>query len=132
MEFPNGLRRFSCLAAIGQISIAVAHVDRAVAYYRDTLGRKLPFQFPGLGFFDCEGLRPMPARPENPGEPYSSIVYFKVPDIREAHAALAARGVGFEREPHPTERMPDLDLWMAFFRDPDRNRPALMCEAPRA
>jgi hypothetical protein len=56
----------------------------------------------------------------------------KVPDINQAHAALAARGVEFERPPHLTARMPDRDLWMAFFRDPDGNLPALMCEAPRA
>jgi len=28
--------------------------------------------------------------------------------------------------------MPDHDLWMAFFRDPDRNLLALMSELPRA
>jgi len=27
--------------------------------------------------------------------------------------------------------MPDHDLWMAFFRDPDRNLLALMSEMPR-
>ena len=123
---------FSGLSAIGQIAITVSDVDRAVAYYRDTLGMKLLFQFPGLGFFDCDGVRLMLTTPEKPGEPYSSIVYFKVPDIRQTHAALAARGVEFEREPHLTARMPDHDLWMAFFRDPDRNLLALMCELPRA
>jgi methylmalonyl-CoA/ethylmalonyl-CoA epimerase len=122
---------FSGLSSIGQIAITVADVDRAAAYYRDTLGMNLLFQFPGLGFFDCDGVRLMLATPEKPGESYSSIVYFKVPDIHRAHAALAARGVAFEREPHLTARMPDHDLWMAFFRDPDRNLLALMCEAPR-
>jgi methylmalonyl-CoA/ethylmalonyl-CoA epimerase len=28
--------------------------------------------------------------------------------------------------------MPDHDLWMAFFRDPDNNLQALMSEVPRA
>jgi methylmalonyl-CoA/ethylmalonyl-CoA epimerase len=123
---------FSGLSAIGQIAITVADVDRAIAYYRDILGMKLLFQFPGLGFFDCGGVRLMLTRPEKPGEGYSSIVYFKVPDIQGAHAALAARGVAFEGEPHLTARMADRDLWMAFFRDLDGNLLALMCEAPRA
>jgi methylmalonyl-CoA/ethylmalonyl-CoA epimerase len=123
---------FPGLSTIGQIAITVADVDRAAAYYRDTLGMKPLFQFPGLAFFDCDGMRLMLTAPEKPGEPYSSIVYFKVPDIHRAHAALAARGVEFERQPHLTARMPDHDLWMAFFRDLDRNLLALMCEAPRA
>ncbi len=128
----SAVAEFPGLSAIGQIAITVADVDRAIAYYRDTLGMRLLFQFPGLGFFDCGGVLLMLTKPEKPGEGYSSIVYFKVPDIRQAHAALAGRGVAFEREPHLTARMPDHDLWMAFFRDLDGNLLALMCEAPRA
>ena len=37
-------------------------------------------------------------------------------------------GVEFERDPHLVAKMPDHDLWLAFFRDPDRNVLALMCE----
>jgi methylmalonyl-CoA/ethylmalonyl-CoA epimerase len=36
--------------------------------------------------------------------------------------------VTFEQEPHLVARMPDHDLWIAFFRDPDQNMLALMCE----
>jgi methylmalonyl-CoA/ethylmalonyl-CoA epimerase len=39
--------------------------------------------------------------------------------------------VAFEGEPHVVARMPNYDLWMVFFRDPDRNLLALMSEAPR-
>lgn len=120
------------LAAIGQIGITVTDVDRAVAFYRDTLGMKLLFQVPNMGFFDCAGVRLMLSVSERPGETYSSILYFKVPDILQAHRTMAGRGVAFEGEPHLIARMPDHDLWMAFFRDPDRNLLALMSEAPRA
>jgi methylmalonyl-CoA/ethylmalonyl-CoA epimerase len=41
---------------------------------------------------------------------------------------LKSRGVVFDSDPHLVARMPDHDLWMAFFRDPDRNVLALMCE----
>jgi methylmalonyl-CoA/ethylmalonyl-CoA epimerase len=122
---------FSGLGRIGQVAITVAEVDRAVPFYRDTLGMKFLFQFPGMGFFDCDGVRLLLSTSEKPGEQYSSIVYFKVPDIQQAHAALAARGVPFEGEPHLIARMPDHDLWMAFFRDPDRNLLALMSEVAR-
>ena len=105
---------FSGLSAIGQIAVTVTDVDRAVAFYRDSLGMKLLFQFPGMGFFDCGSVRLMLTLAEKAAESYSSIVYFKVEDIQNAHAELAGRGVTFDREPHLLARMPDHDLWMAF------------------
>ena len=119
------------LSTIGQIAITVADVDRAIRFYRDTLGMKFLFQFPNLAFFDCDGVRLMLSAAEKPGETYSSVVYFKVPDIRQVFQGLTSRGVASEGEPHMIARMPDHDLWMAFFRDPDRNLLALMSEVPR-
>jgi len=120
------------LSAIGQIGITVADVDRAIAFYRDTLGMRFLFQVPNMGFFDCGGVRLMLSGAERAGENYSSILYFKVPDIHQAYGTIASRGAVFEGEPHLVARMPDHDLWMAFFRDPDRNLLALMSEAPRS
>jgi methylmalonyl-CoA/ethylmalonyl-CoA epimerase len=60
------------------------------------------------------------------------VVYFKVSEIQHAHRTLLERGVAFEGEPHMVARMPDHDLWMAVFRDPDRNLLAMMAEAPRS
>lgn len=123
---------FPGLAVIGQVAITVVDVDRAVAFYRDALGMKLLFQFPGMGFFDCNGVRLMLTVSEKAREQYSSIIYFKVPDIQKAHAALSGGGVAFDQGPHLLARMPDHDLWMAFFRDLDGNLLALMSEVPRA
>ncbi len=120
------------LSTIGQIGITVTDVDRAIAFYRDTLGMKLLFQAGSLGFFDCAGVRLMLSGAEKPGDTYSSILYFKVPDIQAASQMLAGRGVVFEQEAHLVARMPDHDLWMAFLRDPDRNLLAIMSEIPRA
>jgi methylmalonyl-CoA/ethylmalonyl-CoA epimerase len=115
---------------IGQITLTISDLDKAVGFYRDTLGLKHLFSAPpGLAFFACGGIRLMLSRPEKPdGERLSAAVYFKVMDIFIAHKALAERGVSFEAEPHLVARMPDHELWMAFFRDPDRNLLALMCE----
>jgi len=41
---------------------------------------------------------------------------------------LSKRGVSFEKQPHLIAKMPDHELWMAFFRDPDENLLALMSE----
>jgi methylmalonyl-CoA/ethylmalonyl-CoA epimerase len=116
------------LATIGQIALTVTDVARAVAFYRDVLGMKLLFEVPNMGFFDCDGVRLMISGSEKPDEHYGSVIYFKVPDIQQAYASLSERGALFEGNPHLVARMPDHELWMAFFRDPDRNLLALMSE----
>ena len=58
----------------------------------------------------------------------SSVIYYKVPDLHQAFETLSSRGVIFEEKPHLIARMPDHELWMAFFRDPDSNLLALMSE----
>jgi methylmalonyl-CoA/ethylmalonyl-CoA epimerase len=120
------------LSTIGQIAITVSQPDQAIAFYRDKLGMKLLFQVPNMGFFDCGGIRLMLTAAETPGENHSSILYFKVVDIREAQQTLAARGVTFEGEPALVVRMPDHDLWMTSFRDLDGNLLALMSEVPHS
>jgi len=117
------------LSTIGQIALTVRDSARSVAFCRDVLGMKLLFEMPGMGFFDCNGIRLMLSGSET-GETYSTIVYFKVPDIRVAYETLRGREVAFDREPHMIARMPEHELWMAFFRDPDRNLLALMTEVP--
>jgi catechol 2,3-dioxygenase-like lactoylglutathione lyase family enzyme len=116
------------LATIGQIGLTVTDVDRAIAFYRDTLGMKLLFQVPNMGFFACDGVRLMISGSEKPAEHYGSVIYFKVPDIHQTFEILVQRGAHFEGDPHLVARMPDHELWMAFFRDPDRNLLALMSE----
>ena len=119
------------LDRIGQISIAVHDLDRAVAFYRDVLKMPLLFQAPpGLAFFDCGGGRLMLTLPDGGEDHHTSNVYYRVEDIQGMAETLAGRGVDFERRPHLVARLPDHELWMAFFRDPDRNLLALMSEIP--
>jgi len=119
---------------VGQIQIRAHDVERAAAFYEGVLGLRLLFKAPpGLAFFDCGGLRLMIDRPEKPEFDHaSSILYFLVPDIQMAHAAMKDKGVKFEDEPHMIARMPDHDLWMTFFRDSEDNLLALMCEVKPA
>jgi len=118
------------LSTIGQVAITVSDVEKAIAFYRDTLGMKMLFEAPNMGFFDCGGVRLMISGAERSGETYSSIIYFRVTDIQAAHETLSGRGVPFDREPHMVARLKEHELWMAFFRDPDRNVLALMSEKP--
>jgi methylmalonyl-CoA/ethylmalonyl-CoA epimerase len=116
------------LSRIGQIAVPVKNLARAVAFYRDVLGMKFLFQVPNLAFFDCAGVRLMLDVPEDTGEHHSFVVYYKVDDIEATHRTLESKGVKFEDKPHLIAKMPDHELWMAFFRDPDRNLLALMSE----
>ena len=117
------------LATIGQIAMIAKDVARATAFYRDQLGMKFLFEFPGLAFFDCGGVRLMISRAEKPEFDHpGSILYYKITDIERAHAELAAKGVEFTDKPHLIAKLPDHELWMAFFKDSEGNTLALMEE----
>ena len=118
------------LDTIAQIALTVADLNRAVAFYRDALGMPLLFQAPpGLAFLQCGAIRLMLSKPEGGFRPgASSVLYFRLRGIEAAHAMLKERGVAFVDEPHFITRMPDHDLWMTFFKDPDGNTLALLEE----
>jgi methylmalonyl-CoA/ethylmalonyl-CoA epimerase len=102
-----------------------------VAFYRDVLGMKFLFQFPGMAFFDCGGVRLMLAIPEDVQSDHpSSPVYYRVDGIMHAFELLSGNGVRFMDMPHRIAQMPDHELWMAFFEDTEGNTLALMSEAP--
>jgi len=120
---------FHGLSAIGQVHVPVMDLERAVHFYRDKLGLKFSFQTESMAFFDCEGVRLMLGLPEEEGvQRTSSIIYFDVADIQHTHQALQERGVEFIGDPHLVAKMPDHDLWMAFFQDSERNLMAIMAE----
>lgn len=122
------------LSTIEQIAVNAQDIERAVAFYRDKLGMKHLFSVPpNLAFFDCDGIRLMlslPARPEF--DHASSPIYFKVADIRQAHATLSERGVQFEEGPTFVADMGTYDLWLAAFRDSENNLLALMGHVPKS
>ncbi|HEU4721902.1 MAG TPA: VOC family protein [Gemmatimonadaceae bacterium] len=116
--------------AIGQIALTVRDVERSVVFYRDALGLRFLFApAPTLAFLMIGSVRLMLSAPEGELAPGgSSVLYLRVADIDAEHAALSARGVTFIDAPHRIARMPDHELWMCFFRDPDEHLLALMCE----
>jgi len=117
------------ISEIGQIAVPVSDIERAIGFYRDTLGMRFLFQAPpGLGFFDLNGVRLMLDAPARAQAGNGSVIYYSVPDLMAAFTTLSNRGVRFEAEPHLIARMPDHELWMAFLRDPDGNLLALMSE----
>jgi predicted enzyme related to lactoylglutathione lyase len=117
---------------IGQIAIPVSDVDRAIAFYRDVLGLTFLFQAgPNLAFFDCGGVRLLLDKPETAEfERHSSVIYFSVSDIKSSFADVVEKGAEVAEQPHLIARLADREVWMGFFRDPDKNVLALMSEVP--
>lgn len=120
------------LSSIGQILVNVQDIERAVAFYQEKLGMKLLFRAPpSLAFFDCDGIRLMLAPPGTAEVDHpSSIIYFNVTDIQQAHATLSERGVHFEEKPSFVANMGTYDLWIGIFRDSENNLLAIMSNVP--
>ena len=119
------------VANIGQIAVNTHDLPRAITFYRDAVGLDYSFETDSLAFFMCGEVRLMLSVAESREFDHpSSIIYFRVGDIDAARAELADRGVPFDDEPRLIAEMPDHELWMTFFRDPDRNMHALMSEVP--
>lgn len=120
------------LGPVGQVALSVASADRSEVFFADTLGLRKLFRFGTLVFFDCAGLRLMVEQAADEAAIVSaSPIYFRVADIALARRALEQRGVKFIDQLHCVAPMPDHDLWMTFFRDPDGHLLALMMEAPK-
>jgi methylmalonyl-CoA/ethylmalonyl-CoA epimerase len=123
------------LGPIAQIALPVHDLDRAIECYRDRLGLPLLFRVPGLAFFDLHGIRLMLSRPEGVSDAPGSVLYFKVDDLSATWTMLGERRVDLVDAPHLIAKMPDHDLWMAFFKDSEGNQLAAMSEvrppAPR-
>ena len=110
--------------------IQVFDMPTALRFWRDVLGLKLLFEVHGhMAFFDVGGVRVMLALPEKKEFDHaSSILYFAVQDIHAAHARLVECCVAFRSEPVLVAKMPDHELWMAFFTDSEGNTLALSSE----
>jgi catechol 2,3-dioxygenase-like lactoylglutathione lyase family enzyme len=117
------------LGRIAQIALAVKDLPRSIEFYRERLGLPFLFEAPGLAFFQCGEIMLMLSHPSSPEFDHpAAILYFEVADIESAHAALLSKDVSFIDNPHVVHRSPEMELWMAFFRDPDQNVLAIRME----
>lgn len=118
---------------IGQIAVNAKDLERAVRFYRDTLGMRFLFQAPpGMAFFDLSGIRLLVGVASAPEYDHpASVIYYRVEDIEGAHRTLTGRGVTFTQKPHFVAKLERADLWLAFFNDSEGNVLALMSEVPQ-
>jgi catechol 2,3-dioxygenase-like lactoylglutathione lyase family enzyme len=114
------------LDKLHQIALPATNLDLAVEFYRDILGLKFITRFdpPGLAFFALAGGARLLLSVQNS----QATLYFSVPDIDAAVAALKKRGVSFLQPPHRIHRDEEghfgkkgNEEWMVFFKDPSGN-----------
>jgi catechol 2,3-dioxygenase-like lactoylglutathione lyase family enzyme len=115
--------------------VATTDADRAIAFYRDTLGLRLVSDDQFAAVFRCKGA---PLRLQKVGtlqpHPFTSLGW-TVASIRRTVAMLARRGVAFER--YAFLEQDDRGIWtapggamVAWFKDPDGNLLSLT-QSPR-
>ncbi|MDB5706100.1 MAG: hypothetical protein JWN66_3216 [Sphingomonas bacterium] len=115
------------LGPLAQIARTVKDIAAARHWYGDVLGLPHLYSFGNLAFYDCGGTRLFLS--EGDATPSESLLYFRVGDIRSAHAMLAERGVEFTNAPHMIHRHDDgTEEWMAVFNDPESRPLAIMAQ----
>ena len=119
----------STVGELGQIAYVVTDVPRAVTFFQQ-LGLPLLFQpSPQLAFMALGGIRLMLTLPQGAGVTgQNSVLYLRCKGIEQQYLRLLELGVRGERSAHLAAAMPEYDLWLAFFRDPDGNLLALLEE----
>jgi methylmalonyl-CoA/ethylmalonyl-CoA epimerase len=108
-----------------QVAQHADDLDRAVAFYTETLGCELIARIdpPGLVF-----LRLGDTRLLLDGNAPSALIYLRVDDVRATADRLRAAGVTIDSEPHLINTDTDgtfgpagWEEWMAFFKDSEGN-----------
>jgi len=114
------------IRSVGQVAIPSKELDASIAFYRDVLGVPFLFRAGELAFFQCGEVRLMLTAEGGAGA--SSIVYYRVEDVRAAYDALKAKDAPLVDEPHLIARLPDREVWMFFLKDPSGNTLGVMAE----
>lgn len=119
---------------VHQIAQRASDLDRAVGFYRDTLGVRFIARFdpPGLAFFDLGNTRLMLDK----GAP-AALLYLAVEDVEASFRSLADRGVEFVDRPRRIHRDEEglfgpigAEEWMVFLRDSEQNLLGLVERRP--
>ena len=89
----------TALGRIGQIALTVHDMDRAISFWRDTVGLKFLFQAPNVAFFDVAGVRLMLGSAESPDvKPAGTVLYFEECDVRRLEQELESDRIAPERD----------------------------------
>jgi len=106
--------------------VATTHPERAKQFYSRTLGLRLVSDDQFALVFDCAGIQLRIQKVETFQPHAFTALGWQVPGIRRSVAALAKKGVAFER--YGFLEQDELGVWqapswakVAWFKDPDGN-----------
>jgi catechol 2,3-dioxygenase-like lactoylglutathione lyase family enzyme len=109
---------------LSNVILRVSDLERALAFWRDRIGLPVKGAAGELAFLDAGEVAlalhavPSPAEASGGLAALTELV-LEVPDVRAAHAELAARGVAFRTSPRAVTGDAARELWACDFRDPD-------------
>lgn len=113
------------LSTLSFVILYVKDTEKAVPFYRDTLGMKVKSSEPGWVELETgsttlclHGHETLPAK-RSEGQ---AIACFSVDDIYATYEALKAKGVTFAQEPHTVCEAEGKTGKSADFTDPDGNQ----------
>lgn len=117
------------LNGVIQIAIPAKDINRATAFYRDTLGMTLLMNPPNMAFLDCGGIRIyLDANPGVAEAGGNSLIYFRTDDMDRAQSTLKEKGVAIHQAPAIIAKLPDRDVWLMWIRDSESNLLGIMEE----
>lgn len=117
------------LRQVAQVFVPVLDLDRAVRFYRDVLRLQPLLVEERLAFLMCGATRLMLALPED--RTFAGrhpVIYYAVDDIEQTWRELEEQGVEYVDRPHRVATMGEIEIWMAFLRDPESNIFAITAE----
>jgi methylmalonyl-CoA/ethylmalonyl-CoA epimerase len=114
---------------IGQISVNIRDLARAVGFYKNVVGLTYLFEMSNGAFFQCGEVRVALTIPTSDAFDHpASIIYYQVDNLDDAHDRLLAWDANVLQPPHLVAKMADHALWMCFFNDGEGNVLAFMEE----
>jgi len=107
--------------------VTIVDVERAKAFYRDTLGLRLVSEEPPFALvFQANGIMLRLGMGKERPPAHGTVLGWQVPDIAAAVKDLIEAGVSFER--YGFMKQDELGIWtsptgakVAWFKDPDGN-----------
>jgi catechol 2,3-dioxygenase-like lactoylglutathione lyase family enzyme len=122
MSTHSGLDRYNIIGFA-----TIVDVERAKAFYRDTLGLRLLNEEPPFALvFESNGIMIRLGMGKELPPARGTVLGWEVPDVAAAIRDLSAAGVRFER--YPQMPQDELGIWttpggakVAWFKDPDGN-----------
>jgi catechol 2,3-dioxygenase-like lactoylglutathione lyase family enzyme len=122
MSTHSGLARYNIIGFV-----TIVDVERAKAFYRDTLGLRLLKEEPPFALvFEANGIMLRLGMGKELPPARGTVLGWEVPDVAAAVRDLEQAGVRFER--YPQMPQDELGIWsapggakVAWFKDPDGN-----------